>query len=201
MRVHFLLGPAGSGKTSRCLEEVRRELEVAQGPPLLFLAPKQSTFQLERQILSGPQIAAYTRLQILSFERLAALLLDNLGEAPPRLLEEEGRLMVLRALLREAQADLRVFHATARLPGFARQLSLVLRECQRARFTPGRLEELSRELADDGPLGAKLSDLGRLLRAYLEWLASRRLQDAAHLIDVAMERLRDAAEAGRPHAE
>ncbi len=198
MRVHFLLGPAGSGKTSRCLEEVRRELEVAQGPPLLFLAPKQSTFQLERQILSGPQIAAYTRLQILSFERLAALLLDNLGEAPPRLLEEEGRLMVLRALLMDAQADLRVFRATARLPGFARQLSLVLRECQRARITPGRLEELSRELADDGPLGAKLSDLGRLLRAYLEWLASRRLQDAAHLIDVAMERLRDAAEAGRP---
>jgi len=46
----FLLRPAGSGKTHRCLEEIRAELASApEGLPIVLLAPKQATFQLERQ--------------------------------------------------------------------------------------------------------------------------------------------------------
>ena len=52
MQARFLLGPAGSGKTHRCLSEVRAELlKSPEGLPLVLLAPKQATFQLERQLL------------------------------------------------------------------------------------------------------------------------------------------------------
>ena len=71
MRVRFILGPSGSGKTFRCLEEIRTALRAdPSGPPLLLLAPKQATFQLERQLLADPGLTGYTRLQIFSFERL-----------------------------------------------------------------------------------------------------------------------------------
>ena len=71
MQVRFLIGPAGSGKTFRCLAEIREELLAhPDGQPLLLLAPKQATFQLERQLLSHPDLHGYTRLQILSFDRL-----------------------------------------------------------------------------------------------------------------------------------
>ena len=100
MPASFLLGPAGSGKTFRCLAEIRAALAGApEGQPLVLLAPKQATFQLERQLLAGPGLAGYTRLQILSFERLAQFILDALGVAPPEFLGEEGGAMVLRALL------------------------------------------------------------------------------------------------------
>ena len=84
MRVHFLLGPAGSGKTWRCLEEIRSELRHAPDDhaPLLLLAPKQATFQLERQLLEDPALAGYTRLQIVSFDRLAHWLLDTFDAVP-----------------------------------------------------------------------------------------------------------------------
>ena len=69
MQARFLLGPAGSGKTHRCLAEIRAELlKSPEGLPLLLLAPKQATFQLERQLLADGSLAGYTRLQILSFE-------------------------------------------------------------------------------------------------------------------------------------
>src|SRR5947207_13235374 len=81
MRTRFLLGPAGSGKTFRCLAEIRAELKSSpEGLPLVLLAPKQATFQLERQLLAGPDLPGYTRLQILSFERLAEFVL---AEFPP----------------------------------------------------------------------------------------------------------------------
>ena len=132
MQARFLLGPAGSGKTHRCLAEIRAELlKSPEGLPLLLLAPKQATFQLERQLLADGSLAAYTRLQILSFERFAEFVLAEFSPSPPRLLDEEGRVMVLRVLLAQKQKELNIFRATARLPGFAEQLSLLLRELQR----------------------------------------------------------------------
>ena len=99
MHIRFLLGPAGSGKTHRCLTEIRAELAASpEGGPLVFLAPKQATFQLERQLLADPALAGYTRLQILSFERLAEYVFEALQLASPESLNDEGRLMVLRSL-------------------------------------------------------------------------------------------------------
>src|SRR6185295_16069080 len=124
MQVRFLLGPAGSGKTFRCLSEIREALnEDSEKPPLLLLAPKQATFQLERQLLADPSLPGYTRLQILSFERLADFVLESLRRPAPRLLTDEGRVMVLRALLSQKKNDLKLFRASARLPGFAQQLN------------------------------------------------------------------------------
>ena len=191
MQARFLLGPAGSGKTFRCLVEIRAALRAApDGPPLILLAPKQATFQLERQLLADPTLSGYTRLHILSFERLAQFVLDHLRIAPPATLSEEGRVMVLRALLLQKQGELQIFRASARLTGFAQQLSLLLREFQRHRLSPSRLAELAGRSDNPPPLRAKLHDLALLLRAYGDWLQSHELEDANHLLDVATEALR-----------
>ncbi|MGE3313150.1 MAG: hypothetical protein AB7O66_24560 [Limisphaerales bacterium] len=40
MEIRFLLGPAGSGKTHRCLDVLRESLRWdPEGAPLLLLAP------------------------------------------------------------------------------------------------------------------------------------------------------------------
>jgi ATP-dependent helicase/nuclease subunit B len=191
MQARFLLGPAGSGKTFRCLAGVREVLRRSpEGLPLLFLAPKQATFQLERQLLAEPALAGYTRLQILSFERLAEFILAELRPGLPGLLSEEGRTMVLRALLTQKRQELSLFHASARLPGFARQLSLLLRELQRHQISPARLDGLSAQLENNKALAAKLSDTALLFGAYREWLRAHDLFDADCLLDLATEALR-----------
>jgi ATP-dependent helicase/nuclease subunit B len=191
VRARFLLGPAGTGKTFRCLEEIRAALrEDPQGPPLIFLAPKQATFQLERQLLGGPALPGYTRLAILSFERLAGFILKQLRRPRPALLSEEGRVMVLRALLARRRADLEIFHSSSGLAGFARQLSMELRELQRREFSPELLTELASRPDFTEPLRRKLRDLALLQREYLAWLAQQSLLDADCLLDLAAEALR-----------
>jgi ATP-dependent helicase/nuclease subunit B len=194
VQVKFLIGPAGSGKTFRCLQEVRVELLArSEEAPLVFLAPKQATFQLERQLLLDGELEGYTRLQILSFERLAQFALESLGiRSKTKLLDDEGRLMVLRALLRSHQNQLRLFRASARLPGFAQQLSLLFRELQRYKQNPAELNRLADSIGADSPLGRKLHDLGLLLGAYLKWLSERDLQDANCILDIAAESIRRA---------
>ncbi len=193
MQARFLLGPAGSGKTARCLGEIRAALAASpEGLPLLLLAPKQATFQLERQLLADPVLPGYTRLQILSFDRLSEFILNELSAAPPELLGEEGRVMVLRALLAQRQKELKIFRATARLPGFAQQLSLLLRELQRHRLEPVHLLAAAGNLNAQPQLKDKLHDLALLLRAYLDWLQAHDLQDSDCLPDLAAVALRPA---------
>jgi len=188
VHVHFLLGPAGSGKTWRCLEEARAELRRdPAGPPLLYLAPKQATFQIERQLLDDPGLPGFTRLQITSPDRLAA---DTLVESGSelRLLSEEGRVMVLRALLSQHHAALKVFRSTARLTGFARRLSVTIRDCRRYQLSPAKLRQGADE-ADPG-LAGKLGDCALLLEHYEDWLLDHGLQDPDVLMDAATEVVR-----------
>ena len=191
MRVRFLLGPAGSGKTFRCLGEIRAALRRnPSGPPLVFLAPKQATYQLERQLLADDTLAGYSRLRILSFERLAAFIFEQARQPLPDLLDEEGRVMVLRALLTSRQSDLKAFRSSARWPGFARQLSGLLREMQQHHVTPSKLAKLTGRVGSLNRLDHKLHDLGLLLQAYLDWLDAHRLQDGDRWLDLAADALR-----------
>jgi ATP-dependent helicase/nuclease subunit B len=190
VQIRFLLGPAGSGKTFRCLSEIRAALKASpDGPPLILLAPKQATFQLERQLLADDSLRGYTRLRILSFERLARFLFDQLHQAPPKMLDEEGRLMVLRALLAKKRDELKLFRASARLTGFAQQLSLVLRELQGSQLTPDALRKLAADAHDSGGLSSKLHDLALLLESYLQWLATHGLLDVNCMLSAATEAL------------
>jgi ATP-dependent helicase/nuclease subunit B len=186
VQARFLLGPAGSGKTFRCLAEIRAALrENPAGPPLILLAPKQSTFQLERQLLADAKISGYTRLQILSFERLARLVLEKWSVPPPRLLSDEGRVMVLRALLLRHEKELKLFRRSARRPGFAQEIGALLNEFQQHQLTPAKLRALAQRDGLPAELRAKLLDLALLHETYTNWLGEHEVQDANRLLDFA----------------
>jgi len=192
MQARFLLGPAGSGKTFRCLEEIRAALrENPAGPPLILLAPKQATFQLERQLLAGGEISGFTRLNIFSFDRLAQFVFENRNIAPPKLLSAEGRVMVLRALLLRHENELKLVRRSARRPGFAQETSALLNEFQQHHLTPAKLRALANGDGLTAELRAKLLDLALLHETYTNWLGEHELQDANCLLDFATSALRE----------
>jgi ATP-dependent helicase/nuclease subunit B len=218
VQARFLLGPAGSGKTFRCLAEIRAELlRSAAGPPLILLAPKQATFQIERQLLGGsdgtpggtgggsrgrwphaePLLAGYTRLHIFSFERLARFVLEELRVSSPRILSEEGRVMLLRALLLRHETELKLFARSARRPGFAQELSRLLAELEQHQFSPARLDALAAQRDLPQELRHKLQDLALLATAQRDWLTEQKLHDADSLLAVAAAALRAPAAVGR----
>lgn len=195
-KVTIVTGPAGAGKTHRCITEVCSVLESdPAGQPLVFIAPKQATFQLERQILAARQIPGYTRLSIVSFERLAEQILSTLGQVPCSILSDQGRIMVLRAILHQQAALLRLFHPTARLPGFALELSETLREFQQHGLSPNQLRSIAETLTDQPRLRDKLEDLAALFGAYIDWLKGHHLHDVGSLLDLATTALRVASTA------
>jgi ATP-dependent helicase/nuclease subunit B len=201
VQVRFLLGPAGSGKTFRCLAEIRAALlknspaspaapEQREDAPLVLLTPKQATFQLERQLLAGKGLCGYTRLHIFSFDRLARFILEKRVLTPSSQLDDEGRVMVLRALVMQHENQLKLFRSSVRRAGFAQQLSRLIGELQQHQFTPAKLRSLATRLPERRELQDKLRDLALLLEAYTRWLDGHELQDADCLLSLATNALR-----------
>ena len=191
MKVRFLLGPAGTGKTQACVEGARASLMRGGAGRLLFLAPKQATFQVERQVLADDAVGGFSRLSIPSFERLAQRVLEEAG-LDRDLLGEEGRTMVLRALLERESGSLRYFGRVSRSAGLARELSGMLRRFQEHGLDAGRMEALSAREALPGVLRAKLWDGARLLRCWKGWLEEAGLDDPSERAWRAVDVLRHA---------
>jgi ATP-dependent helicase/nuclease subunit B len=185
----MLLGPAGSGKTFRCLAEIRSELARSpESPELIFLAPKQATFQLERQLLDSADLAGYSRLRIFSFQRLARHIFDVCGVPVPKLLGAEGRVMVLRALLGSLHEEFTIFRTCARRIGFAEEAGDQIREFQQHGLTPDKLRQIAVG-SPEGPSRQKLLDLALLLERYARWLREHGLQDEENLLSLAADLL------------
>src|SRR5262249_41672340 len=87
----------------------------------------------------------------------------------------------------------KLFRASARLSGFAHQLSLLLGELERHGLTVDALNQLARQLSASTSLSCKLQDLATLLGEYLRWLEQRELRDSDCLLAAAIEMLKTAA--------
>ncbi len=194
MPVRFVVGRAGSGKTWRCLEAVRARLreDPVGGSRLLLLVPEQASFQMERALIETPDIHGFIRCEVLSFQRLAYRIFAETG-ADPRRADQTigplGRMMAIRRLIRREKNNLRLLGRVADKPGLVRQVSSALDELMRADLEPATLAELAEQYQDNNPLAAaKLTDLTRLYRAYLDYLEGGRL-DPAQYLHLAAEKL------------
>jgi len=185
-RLRFLLGRAGSGKTFACLDAIRRELRAGpDGPPLILLTPEQATFQMERALLLAADVRATHRAHVLSFQRLAARVMQATGLGAQPLLGELGKRMVLRALIHRHGPRLQVFGKAARQPGFVDKLANTLAELRAYRCRPEDLEG-RRALLAGGPnrvLAAKLHDLALIYRAFADYVDGR-FTDPDELLNV-----------------
>lgn len=198
MSVRFVVGRAGSGKTFRCLEAVRSRLreDAAAGHRLLLIVPEQASFQVERALIETPDIRAYTRCEVLSFQRLAYRVFSETG-ADPRRSDQTigglGRMMVIRRLIRRERAGLRLLGSVADKPGLINQVAGAIDELMREEVDPAKLADVAESREESDPLGAaKLADVARLYQAYLDYLIEDRI-DPAQYLNLAAGRLDDCA--------
>jgi len=193
MKLKFILGRAGSGKTHYCLEAIRTELKRSPtGDRLILLAPEQATFQMDRALLADEEICGYARAQVLSFRRLAYLVFEELGgpALPPA--GNLVRRMLLGKILAANRERLRVFGPSSRRPGLAGEIADAISELHRYRHPPEDLESQLAALEEAGEgdslLALKLADLMLVYREYHAALAGS-YTDADDYLDILAEKL------------
>lgn len=190
MSLRFIIGRAGTGKTSYCLQEIHKELLARpRGPGIILLVPEQSTFYMERALVLLPGLGGAIRAHVYSFRRLAWRVLQEAGGGARTLLRETGKRMILRNLLNQRKDQLKVFHQVARQPNFADSLAQVIGEMKMYCVTPAELSRIAADLGQENLLlRDKLQDLS-LLYGDLEQFLAGRFIDPDDYLSLLAERL------------
>ncbi|AQQ70303.1 ATP-dependent helicase/deoxyribonuclease subunit B [Limihaloglobus sulfuriphilus] len=182
MSVQFITGRAGSGKTHLCLEQIRESLLSGEDTGnLIFLVPEQSTYIVEKMILNTPGIEGFSRLHVLSFNRLAYWLTEK--SVKRRSLTLPLQLLIVSKILNTMASRLKVFSRQQGSAGLAGQILGIIDEFQRNGLNPS---DISSDILSSKKLGSstvlKLHDLKLIYAEYLK-IAENKYDAAVHPFD------------------
>lgn len=168
MGLRFVFGRAGTGKSTLCLEEIRRELRLKPwGAPLILLVPEQATYQMEVTLANTPDLGGSLRAQVLSFRRLGWRVFSETGGGQKVLIGAIGKRMLLRRILIKHRLHLKAFARSATRPGMADLLAQAIGEFKTYRITPDDLRKVKNT---KGILFDKLQDLALIYEEFHEAL-------------------------------
>lgn len=186
MSLRFIIGRAGTGKTWKCLSEIAARLETEDNPSLIYLVPEQATFHTEKKLLSFCPHGGTLRAQVLSFQRLAWMVLQETGGGIYTPLNDVGKTLILRSIIEKHKQDFITFKRGLNKPGFLENLVQCIAEFKAYAISPALLEEAIQQLPEDGQdnLRDKLKDLHLFYQTYEDYIEKQYLDndDYLHLL-------------------
>lgn len=157
MSLRMLLGRSGSGKTTYCIENIQEKLrESPAGSPIILLVPDQMTFQMEYRLTHTSELQGMSRVQVLSFSRLALYVFKEVGGLTRQHISSVGFNMLLRKIVEHNKDQLRIYQKAAEQQGFYDELDHMITEFKRYRLAPEDLR--SETLASSDETGTELTD-------------------------------------------
>ena len=140
----FILGPASKDHQQALVQELHQQLVANPNDQFFFLVPNHIKFSTEIDVLNqlknlggSTEIYAQSRVQVLSFTRLAWFLLRNDPHYQTPRISDVGLTMLVAKIIRELpEDDLKMFAKEAHRYGFVQDLTAQLIELQNANVAP-----------------------------------------------------------------
>ncbi len=162
--LHLLLGRTGTGKTQeiyRLISEYAREGEKG----MILIVPEQFSFASERAVLHTLGAKDASRVEILSFTRLADAVFREYGGMSGKKVSDAGRAVLMSLALEGVQEKLELYRRHALRTDMIASLLHTADEFKMSCISPDMLSEVSAGI-EDGTLKKKTGELALILSAY-----------------------------------
>lgn len=170
MSLQLILGGSGSGKTTFLHNAVIRA-SIKHPQQLYFLiVPEQFTMQTQKDIVTCHPNHGTMNIDIVSFQRLAYRVFEELAVESLQVLDDMGKSMVLRKVAASQRRKLKLFSGQLNKNGFVSQLKSMLSEFYQYGVTPQRLRDIV-PLAKTPLMKQKLEDFIVVFEGFQEYIA------------------------------
>ena len=105
MSLQFIMGSSGIGKTHYACEQIIRESLKHPEKRYYIIVPEQFTMQTQRNVVEMHPGKGILNIDVLSFERLAYRIFEEVGGAREVLLDDTGKSMVLAKLVQKHKKE------------------------------------------------------------------------------------------------
>lgn len=173
--IQFVLGTAGSGKSTYLMERLKQLSDA--GERGVLIVPEQFSFATERAAFQILGAAGLHRVTVTSFTRLRDRLFQEFGGGAGVYADDATKLVLMNRTLREIAYDLSVYRNMAHHPLFAKRMLAMIGELKHARIDSDQLASYHNAASPDATLlEKKVADLAaiyqhyeaRLSRSYLD---------------------------------
>lgn len=169
MALQLVLGSSGSGKTKYLYDTVIHSSVEHPSRQFFFIVPEQFTMQAQKDIVTEHPQHGTMNIDIVSFQRLAYRIFEELAVENLQVLDDMGKSMVLRKVAAAQRRKLVLFSGHLSQAGFVSQMKSQLSEFYQYGITPDILREMA-PLARSPLLRQKLEDLVVVFQGFQEYI-------------------------------
>ncbi|MBE5937599.1 MAG: hypothetical protein E7265_06170 [Lachnospiraceae bacterium] len=173
MALHIVTGGAGAGKTYYMYEKILRQSVEENHRDYLIIVPEQFTMQTQKDIVMMSKAKGIMNIDVLSFMRLAYRVLEKTPALSKPVLEDEGKGMIIRRILKEHQEEWTTFGGNIKRPGFVEEIKSIITEFLQYRVDDRMLDNLGENISERPMLSHKLNDLQLVYKYYKEYMEER----------------------------
>ena len=173
MSLQFIIGNAGSGKSTLLYQQIIQESLRRPSQKFLVIVPEQFTMQTQKEFVRLHPSHAIMNIDILSFERLAYRVFDELGTDTLTVLEETGKNLLLRRVARERGDELKVLGRNMKKKGYISEIKSLISELSQYHISPDDFLAMADGAGMSASFGSKAEDILVMYRGFLEAIAGR----------------------------
>lgn len=140
MALRFIMGSSGSGKSTWLYEKIVRLAKEQPEQIFYVVVPEQFTMQTQRELVekSGSGIM---NIDVVSFQRLAYRVFDEIGKQDMVVLEETGKNLLLRKVAEDKKEELQVLSGNMKKMGYISEIKSLISELTQYHISPEYLED------------------------------------------------------------
>ena len=171
MSLQFIIGNSGAGKSYIAYQNIIREAVDHPEKMYYVIVPEQFTMQTQKTLVEMHPQKGILNIDVLSFERLAYRIFEEVGGDTRKVLEETGKNMVLQKLVQVNQKKLIYLKNQMKKPGYLDEVKSLISEFMQYEIHEEEMDKMLADAEDKPLLQMKLRDVAILYQAFREYLA------------------------------
>lgn len=173
MSLQFIFGNSGAGKSHYLYKTVVEESMKYPNKNYLVLVPEQFTMQTQKDLCMAHPRHGIMNIDVLSFGRLAHRVFEETGQETKRVLDDEGKNLILRKIAGDFEDQLRVLKGNLKKQGYISEVKSVISEFTQYGIGFEKLDEFMAELEPESYLWYKLKDIRKVYEGFESYLADK----------------------------
>ncbi len=172
MALQFVVGGSGSGKTEWLYSKLLAWAEENKKQNFYMIVPDQFTLQTQKALVDRHKNHAIMNIDVVSFDRLAYRIFDELGKTDLVVLEDTGKNLILRKLAEDCKDQLKTLKNQIHKISYIDQIKSLISEFMQYGIEPEDLESYLDKMDANSALYYKLSDMLLLYQSFDRYLRS-----------------------------
>lgn len=168
MSLQFVIGNSGSGKSDYLYQHILEEAGRHPELDYLLIVPEQFTMQTQKELVTRQKSHAIMNIDVLSFQRMAFRVFEELGRSDLFILEETGKNLMLRKIAQEKAPKLKVLQGNVRKLGYINEIKSLISELTQYNVQPQDMDQILANQSESELFQMKLKDVQLIYQTFLE---------------------------------